>query len=180
MIKRCENPKNRNYKRYGGRGIKVCREWHNFETFMKDMGEAPPGLSLGRIDNDGPYCKNNCRWETIRQQQNNRSTNAWVIYHGKPYTVAMLALHLKISENLLRSRIRRGIPEQFWTSSESVSKYRMTMITSAGRTQSLRAWAEELGMPVSKLVKRYKKGYVAEQILSVRSLRLRPTAHAET
>lgn len=73
MKQRCYNPKNWAYKYYGGRGIKVCEEWKNsFLTFAKDMGEHPEGMSLDRIDNDGDYCKSNCRWATKKEQMNNK------------------------------------------------------------------------------------------------------------
>lgn len=76
---RCTNPNNRSYKDYGGRGIFVCERWSGkdgFRNFLADMGKRPRGkFSLGRKDNDGPYSKDNCRWETKAQQaQNTRST----------------------------------------------------------------------------------------------------------
>lgn len=69
MKQRCYNPKCRGYENYGGRGIFVCDEWLNsFEAYYADMGPAPAGLSLDRIDNDGPYSLANCRWATYSQQ----------------------------------------------------------------------------------------------------------------
>lgn len=72
MIDRCSNVKATFYHRYGGRGIKVCDEWLKFENFYRDMGEAPRGLTLDRIDNNGNYQKDNCRWISHKENCNNR------------------------------------------------------------------------------------------------------------
>lgn len=75
MRHRCYNPTNKHYNRYGGRGIIVCPEWHNYDTFYNDMHETwAVGLQLDRVDNDGIYCKINCRWATPLIQQRNKST----------------------------------------------------------------------------------------------------------
>ena len=62
MHTRCSNPNAVNWKYYGGAGITVCSEWRMFDQFLSDMGDAPDGLELDRIESMGPYCKSNCRW----------------------------------------------------------------------------------------------------------------------
>jgi len=72
MKQRCLNPNNRDYKDYGGRGITVCDRWMKFENFFADMGERPEGTTLDRIDVNGNYEPNNCRWATSDIQASNK------------------------------------------------------------------------------------------------------------
>ncbi|MCK5015416.1 MAG: AP2 domain-containing protein [Candidatus Omnitrophica bacterium] len=69
---RCNNPNNKSYVNYGGRGITVCEKWLKFENFFEDMGNRPDGLTIERIDNDKGYYKENCKWATYSEQGRNK------------------------------------------------------------------------------------------------------------
>jgi hypothetical protein len=112
MLSRCLNPSNKKYPIYGGRGICVCERWISFESFLEDMGKKPAGTSLGRINNDGDYEPKNCRWETAKQQSNNRSNCYRLKYKGKFYTGTQLAEKLGISSKRLQRRLRYGFTLQ--------------------------------------------------------------------
>jgi len=107
MIQRCNNINSPDYKRYGKKGITVCNTWLIFDIFLKDMGIRPDGKTLNRINNNLGYNKDNCEWSTYREQGNNRSDNAIVVYNGKTQTISQWATELNMTPRLLYSRINR-------------------------------------------------------------------------
>jgi hypothetical protein len=95
---------------YGGRGIVVCDRWRSYELFLADMGRRPPGTTLDRIDNDGPYSPENCRWATHAQQARNRRSSRLVTYLDRTATVAEWADITGISRNAIYLRLNAGWP----------------------------------------------------------------------
>jgi hypothetical protein len=111
MLQRCRNPNNRKYSDYGGRGIFVCSRWGDFANFAADMGSRPTSEhELDRIDNDGPYAPENCRWATRREQMNNTRKNVRVTVGGRTLTAAEFAREMNVHPNAVYSRIYRGLP----------------------------------------------------------------------
>lgn len=109
MIQRCDNPNHLAYARYGGRGIRVCERWHEFAEFYADMYPKPfSSASLDRIDNNGDYCPENCRWATKKEQSRNRSDNRVLNYHGIERCVTEWAETLGMKVSALNERIRCG------------------------------------------------------------------------
>lgn len=109
MIFRCTNRNNPGWMNYGGRGISVCREWRDFSVFFNDMAERwSPGLELDRIDNNGDYCPQNCRWATKTEQCNNRRSNRLLTWNGETKTLAQWAHGAGIRVSTFWSRIKSG------------------------------------------------------------------------
>lgn len=109
MLARCENPKEKRWHRYGGRGISVCKRWHSFDNFLADMGEAPTGLAIERINNDGSYEPSNCRWAMQREQARNRCTNHFITHNGKTQCLTDWAVEIGVSSATLGDRLKKGM-----------------------------------------------------------------------
>lgn len=106
---RCLNPKSMHWSRYGGRGIAICSRWlASYENFLEDMGRRPHGTSLDRIDNDGPYSPENCRWATPREQARNRRNNVRLTFRGETLVLSEWSERVGIALNVLQLRIAYG------------------------------------------------------------------------
>lgn len=108
MKSRCLNPNDSSYANYGGRGIRVCVRWMDFQAFLADMGEPPPGMTLDRERNDGNYEPGNCRWATKLQQQNNMRSNRLVEFEGRTHTIAEWSRKIGLPTHVIRKRLNRG------------------------------------------------------------------------
>lgn len=111
MISRCNNPKATGYEYYGGRGIKVCSSWQeSFYNFYRDMGARPEDTSLDRMDVNGDYTKENCRWATLIEQGRNTTANNYIEYGDKLLCLEEWGELLNIKPNTILTRLRRGWP----------------------------------------------------------------------
>lgn len=116
MRARCSNPKLKEYPHYGGRGITVCERWQSYENFLADMGRRPSlHHTIDRIDVHQGYFKENCRWSTAKEQQNNRSNNVLIMINGTTKTMSEWAQRYNIKKSTINKRIKRG-----WTPVDAV------------------------------------------------------------
>ena len=109
MMQRCHSPSSSRYAYYGRRGIAVDERWHDFEYFLLDMGRRPSKAhSIDRIDTNGNYSRENCRWATVDVQRNNTRRNRWIEYNGVKRTVAQWSRETGIHRATLYSRVKAG------------------------------------------------------------------------
>jgi len=118
MNSRCYLPGGTGFHKYGKRGIGVCKRWReSFVAFYEDMGSPPAGTTIGRIDNDWHYEPSNCRWETPKQQANNRRSSRIITAFGKTQTLQQWADECGISYVTILYRVKRG-----WTIEDALTR----------------------------------------------------------
>lgn len=107
MVRRCVNPKCQAYSRYGGRGIKVCSEWLTSENFIAWAHQSgyEPQLTLDRVDVNGNYSPQNCRWATYKEQGLNKRNNRLITYEGKTQTISEWSKEVGVSVQTLKYRL---------------------------------------------------------------------------
>lgn len=110
MRQRCKNKNASNYYRYGGRGIKICEEWNLFEAFYKWCIESgfEAGMTIDRIDNNGNYSPENCRWADRITQGNNKSNNKKIVYRGVPLSLNQIERMTGIDRRTIAYRVKSG------------------------------------------------------------------------
>lgn len=115
MLARCRNPKHKAFHLYGGRGIKVCQEWLQFDRFYSDFGHARPSRnhSIDRWpDNDGNYEPGNVRWALQEEQQNNRRDTVLITHQGETLSIAQWSRRVGIGASCIAKRLKSGWPQQ--------------------------------------------------------------------
>lgn len=184
MKYRCYAKDNRDYTSYGRRGITVCDRWmgeYGFENFILDMGSKPDeSYSIDRIDNDGNYCPENCRWATPKEQANNRRNSSRIMYKGEELTIEECANKLGIKVPTLRSRLAtlgdklvsdvliKGLLRKPSRNSDDI------MLTVGDETKSIADWSTSIGIGVAVLLDRYDAGWTHEKIVNTPVLKREP------
>jgi len=102
---RCSRPSHPAYKWYGGRGITLCESWKDFKNFLADMGNAPDGLQIDRVDNNKGYSPDNCKWVTRKEQCNNRRNNRFITIGEETMTLSQWADRSGVDSRLIEKRI---------------------------------------------------------------------------
>lgn len=160
MKDRCLNKSLKDYKNYGGRGISVCSEWlNNFEVFNKWAMENgyQENLTIDRINVNGNYEPNNCRWVTQKEQANNTRFNVYITYEGRTQTMKMWCEEFGINYWTVQARHLDHpelTPEELFEESKEDKN-----LTYKGKTQTIMQWSKELNIPVNTIYNRiYRKG----------------------
>ena len=176
MKQRCYAKDDGDYTSYGRRGIKVCDRWmgeYGFENFILDMGSKPDdSYSIDRIDNDGNYTPENCRWATPKEQANNRRNNSRIMYKGEELTIEECANRLGIKVSTLRSRLAtlgdktindvlvKGLLRKPSRKSDTI------LLTVGEETKSIAEWSVVVDIGVAVLLDRYDAGWDHHKIIA--------------
>lgn len=164
MRRRCNNPNYACFHRYGGRGIKVCKRWNVYQNFLDDMGLRPSAEhSLDRINNDGDYCPENCRWATREEQSNNSSACVLLETKGGRKTISQWARENGVPPKIAHYRIASG-----WSPEKAVSTplENPQTLTWNGESLSISEWSKKTGIGRPTLGFRLRSGWSIQAALS--------------
>lgn len=157
MLNRCDDSNNKDYNHYGNRGITVCDEWHDFDNFYtwSLLNDYTDDLTIDRINVDGNYEPDNCRWSDVFQQRNNMRSNIYITYNNRTLTLKQWSRYLNISYGALRYRYRNHMSiEDMLTSKE---KCTVKYVTYDNKTLSVRQWSDIIGISRDVLYHRLKR-----------------------
>lgn len=167
MKLRCGNPRDAGYMNYGGRGVVVCDRWINsFENFFADMGPRPtPKHSIERIDNNGNYCPENCRWATRIEQARNKRRTIMLSYLGESKPLRVWCDELGIRPTTVARRIKLGWPaERALTDRIFPNRQQITL---DGKSQTLKEWCDEFGIAYSHARSRVRRGKTPQEAIAI-------------
>lgn len=176
MWHRCTNQNNAFFSRYGGRGIAVCERWWSFENFIADMGKRPTqNHSLDRINNNGNYEPNNCRWADQKTQLRNTSVNRIIEFNGKSQCLADWSDETGISSAAIKMRI----DVHHWTIEDALTikagkafNWRGTthkdseLLAYNGESLTHREWEKRIDAKKDTIRKRLKQGWTIERAIT--------------
>ena len=168
MRSRCNCPTNKDYGLYGGRGIRVCHEWDKFINFYNwAMSHGyDDTLSIDRIDPNGDYCPENCRWITMEEQQSNKRNNRHIEIHGKRYTMTQASREFGISIGGLEYRLKCGLKEDDLISKERRGPIRKYKYLYNGKLYSRSEICEKLNINKHTFGTRINRGWSVEEAIA--------------
>ncbi len=163
MIYRCNNPRCGSYNDYGGRGIKVCERWLEYDNFLFDMGPRPEGMSIDRIDNNEGYNPKNCRWATKKEQSRNKSNNVMIDIGGDARPMVEWAELRGISYAIVKQRYRYGLRgEDLLVPNKHAERF----VIFHGKRIGLHKLGRRYGIPYSVIKKRYyEQGHRGDKLV---------------
>lgn len=164
MKSRCLNKNDKNYYRYGGRGISVCTRWReSFAAFISDMGPRPADHSIERSDNNGPYEPSNCHWSSQKDQVRNRRNTKFLSIGNETKPLAELAeIHGLPYDTVYQRKLRGASDEQALSLQNGHHKY----LTLEGVTKSLTDWAGATGIKKTTIQMRLRAGWTVQKTLT--------------
>jgi hypothetical protein len=181
MRRRCTAKSHHQYSEYGGRGIVICDRWNDFLLFLEDMGCRPDGHTIDRIDNDGPYSPENCRWALPVVQINNRRNTSTLTYRGEKMSLADWSARTGIPRKTLAMRFHqrwsaqkiletphkpRQAPRKRSEIPPPSRRNRRYSLTLDGVTKSAAQWARDLGIKYDTIKHRIYGGLSDREVLA--------------